>query len=116
MTALGPQGAAAIAEIREPGRILRYPAGDLPPIVQARRPNPAPALRLGDPVSTRSLEAVVLRAALAERERRIAELEGELAHALRQVDAAREAGRRDEREVNARTLGGRVPSIGVIRT
>ena len=42
-----------------------------------------------------------------------AELRGEVAHLSRQLEEAREQGRRDEREVKARTMGGRVLSIFV---
>ena len=42
-----------------------------------------------------------------------AELRGEVAHLSRQLGEAREQGRRDEREVKARTMGGQVLSIFV---
>ena len=42
---------------------------------------------------------------------RVTDLEGEVAHLHRQIERAREAGRRDEREVKARTMGGQVLSI-----
>ena len=50
------------------------------------------------------------RATLRER---VTDLEAEVAHLHRQIERAREAGRRDEREVKARTMGGQVLSIFV---
>ena len=48
---------------------------------------------------------------LADLRERVAELELEVAHLTRQLDAAREAGRREERAVSARTMSGRCLSI-----
>ena len=53
------------------------------------------------------------RAELTTLRERVTDLEGEVAHLHRQIEQAREAGRRDEREVKARTMGGQVLSIFV---
>ena len=53
------------------------------------------------------------RAELVALRERVTDLEAEVAHLHRQIERAREAGRRDERNVKARTMGGQVLSIFV---
>lgn len=102
MRAMGPQ-AAALRLV-----VSGAPAADFP----ARRPAPAPARRR-DPWLAAALARTRYHA-MAEVRRlreRVRELEAEVAWRRRQLDAAHEAGRRDERARTARTHGGRLTSI-----
>lgn len=103
MRAMGPQAAAALRLVASGGA----PVTDFP----ARRPAPAPARR--DPWLAAALARTRYHA-MAEVRRlreRVRELDAENAWLRGQLDAAREAGRRDERARTARTHGGRLPSI-----
>ena len=92
-----------------------FPA-DLDPLSMTDAPPPLgvpeiAAVRLAsDRAAERRNAELVELATLRER---VTDLEAEVAHLHRQIDAAREAGRRDEREVKARTMGGQVLSIFV---
>lgn len=101
--ALGAQGRAAL---REPAPIrLVSPAP--PPRTGAKYPCPKPAWTVGDPAQVRPLLESRIRAQAA----RIRELEADLQAARRELDAAREDGARAERMRQAKTHGGRLPSI-----
>lgn len=104
-------GAQARAVLREPARGLRLVTDGGVPAAVMPRPMPGPALALGSPDAVRRTGVAVLRAALAERDARIADLEGENRALRRAVDAVRAEGERTERARNVRTMGGRLPSI-----
>ena len=123
MNALGHQGRAALAIV---------PAARLSAMSPREREeliHPAPAIlhapSIGLSAPQRPAKPSVFVAAAVARQRsaqsaRIAaleadnaELRGEVAHLSRQLGEAREQGRRDEREVKARTMGGQVLSIFV---
>ena len=108
MRALGPQGT----------RALREPAPDIRLVTDTPSPSPSDGLPSGwQPLGITDEARAALQAAEVERLRaRVAELEVEVEHLRRQIDAAREAGQRDERAVTARTMGGRLPSILTRRT
>ena len=112
MRAMGPQAAAALRLVVSgdgaPATFPGAPAAGAPREVLAE----APAARR-DPWAA---AAVARQRAFAARELarlqgRVGELEAENAWLRGQLDAAREAGRRDERARTARTHGGRLPSI-----
>ena len=131
MNALGHQGRAALAIVpaarlsamspREREELI-HPA---PAILRA--PSIGLSLDMTDapPIGVPAIAAVRLaadrederrnaeRSELATLRERVTELEIEVAHLSRQLEEAREQGRRDEREVKARTMGGQVLSIFV---
>ena len=102
MSALGPQGRAAL-------RLAVTPV--TPSIIRRSAPvHPKPSVHAAAAVVRHRLRAAGrLRALEADN----AALRGDVAHLTRQLVAAREAGRRDEREKTARTMGGKVLSIFV---
>lgn len=115
--ALGPQARRALRSA--PSAAIRLvPTPDDPPAV-ARPREPGPALPLGVPaIAAAHLEAAREAARVHDLEREnaelrahVADLEHELRRAQRDLDAAREAGARDERARQAKTHGGRLPSI-----
>lgn len=104
-------GVQARAVLREPARALRLVTDVNVPAAVTPQPMPGPALALGSPEAVRRTEVAVLRAGLAERDARIADLEGENRALRRAVDAARAEGERAERARHVRTMSGRLPSI-----
>ena len=105
MRALGHQAAAAL---RQPVTGLRL-VTDSPRLgEQGRYPLPDDWEPLGYSDAARMAD---LRRENTDLRARCAEREVEVAHISRQLEVAREDGRREERAVKARTMGGRVLSI-----
>ena len=108
MSALGPQGAHALC--REPV-LYRNPL--------YKQAEHGPELFVPQAPTVQALPTgwqrpeVFAAQEVADLRERVRDLEVEVAHLTRQLDAAWEAGRRDEREVKARTMGGQVLSIFV---
>ena len=104
MRAMGPQAATALRLVVDPAV----------PVIPAR-----PIRRVADglpadwePLGMTDAARMALRAQEADSLReRVAELQIEVAHLSRQLEVEREQGRREERAVKARTMGGRVLSI-----
>ena len=123
MNALGHQGRAALA-IVPAARLSAMSPREREELIQ-----PAPAIlhapSIDHPAPQRLAKPSIFVAAAVARQRSAqsarmatleadnAELRGEVAHLSRQLEEAREQGRRDEREVKARTMGGQVLSIFV---
>ena len=109
MRALGHQGARAL---RQPAPNIRLVTTMQPAKYLAIEKDILPAdPALGDPETTRRTETALLRQHLADSQARVVELEADLEHARRQLDAAREDGLREATARVAKTHGGRLPSI-----
>ena len=105
MRAMGHQAAAALRETPDI-RLVTFDTLDHP-----APPRPAkPSVFVAAAVARQRQHAGDrVRALEADN----AELRGEVAHLSRQLEVEREQGRREERAVKARTMGGRVLSIFV---
>ena len=113
MNALGAQGRQALRE-QTAIRLVT----DTPAPVTEQAPDSTPlgvpaiaAVRLASDRAAERREAEL--AELVALRERVTELGVEVAHLSRQLEEAREQGRREERAVKARTMGGRVLSIFV---
>ena len=106
---MGAMGAQALTALREQPadlRLVTNGALDHPAPQRPAKPSVFVAAAVARQRSAQSARMAALEADNAE-------LRGEVAHLSRQLEEAREQGRRDEREVKARTMGGRVLSIFV---
>ena len=106
---MGAMGAQALTALRETPdiRLVTFDTLDHPAPQRPAKPSVFAAAA----VARQRQRAVGDRMAALEADN--AELRGENAHLSRQLEEAREQGRRDEREVKARTMGGQVLSIFV---
>ena len=104
---MGAMGAQALTALRETPDIR--PRSDRPSRPSSWRPAKPSVFVAAAVARQRSAQSARIRALEADN----AELRGEVAHLSRQLEEAREQGRRDEREVKARTMGGQVLSIFV---
>ena len=100
---MGAMGAQALAALREPTADIR--------LVTEQGKTPAPAVQ-ALPAGWQRPEVFAAQEVIELRER-VRELNVEVAHLKRQLTAEREAGRREEHAVAARTMGGKVLSIFV---
>ena len=100
MRALGAQALAALRETPDI-RLVTFDTLDHPAPQRPAKPSVFVAAAVARQRSAQSARMAALEADNAE-------LRGEVAHLSRQLEEAREQGRRDEREVKARTMGGRV--------
>ena len=113
MSALGAQGRTALREQSAIRLVTDTPAPETEPAPDST-PLGVPAIAAVRLASDRAAERRVAELAeLATLRERVTDLQAEVAHLHRQIERAREAGRRDGREVEARTMGGKVLSIFV---
>ena len=111
MNALGAQGRQALREQTAIRLVTDTPATE--PAADST-PLGVPAIAAVRLASDRAAERRdAERADLAALRERVTDLEAEVAHLHRQIERAREAGRREEHAVTARTMGGKVLSIFV---
>ena len=103
---MGAMGAQALKALREQPADIRLVTFDHPAPQRPAKPSVFVAAAVARQRSAQSARMATLEADNAE-------LRGEVAHLSRQLEEAREQGRRDEREVKARTMGGQVLSIFV---
>ena len=108
MRAMGPQAATALRLVVDPSvPVIRRLDDGLPadwePLGSVR-----PSVHAQAAVARQRQAAAV---EVVELRDRVRELKVEVAHLSRQLEEAREQGRREERAVTARTMGGRIPSI-----
>ena len=114
---MGAMGALALTALREQPADLRLATekGKYLAIEKDTFPSnhivPAPAVQ-ALPTGWQRPEVFAAQE-VADLLERVRDLEVENAHLHRQIERAREAGRRDERIVKARTMGGKVLSIFV---
>ena len=107
MSAMGPQVATVLKLVVSGDGV---PA-TIPATIPARTAAAPPARRDPGAAAAVARQRAFAAREFARLEARVGELEAENAWLRGQLQAAREAGRRDERARTARTHGGRLPSI-----